>query len=314
LGPFIAMKLPRPTPLQSLVLFGLLLAVGLLMPMPITDRALGSLLDSAHGPAFAVLAFLVVRVLTGWPWSGPRRAPWVTCLAIITLGVATEAAQFCVGREFSLKDIATDSLGVVAGTLWAVASSRSLEQPRRAMRIWAVALLALAMTFLPLNLVDTAMQRRAFPVLGSFEHPLERLRWQSWWASLRRSPEHATDGRWSLRVGLRPGEYPGIGTANPIADWSAYRELVFDVAVVGNRPLDCDVIIEDRPSRHAKEDRFERRVRLEPGQQRIVLPLADVVRGPRDRRLDLTRISRFLLVTGDIQEPRTLFLDNLRLR
>lgn len=308
------MKLPRLTPRWSLALFGLLLGIGLLVPMPATHRAAASMIDSMHGPAFAVLAFLACRVLIRRSWLGSRRAAWVTCAALIALGAATEVAQGCVGREFSVKDIAANSLGIVAGALWAVAAADPAKWSPRALRAWAVGLLAVAMVFLPLNLIDTAIQYRDFPVLGSFEQPLERLRWRVFQADVGRSRQHVTDGRWSLRVDLLPGKSSGLGMEKPIPDWSKYTQLVFDLYVAEGPPLDWYVLIEDRPSRKTSDDRFEKRFRILPGRQRIVIPLTDVERGPRGRRLDLGRISWLHLFTVGSDTPRTLFLDNLRLR
>jgi len=309
----MVMKLPRWTPLRALLLFGLVLAIGLLVPLPQGGREVSVLNNSLHAPAFALLAVLFYRTLIGLSWP-PWRSAWVTCAVLVTVGVATEAAQYSVGRSFSLEDIAADSVGVAAGTLWAMAATRPAKRARRLLRAGAVGLLFLSVSPAPFHLVDTMRQYREFPVLGSFEHALERLRWHTCRAAMRRCNEHATDGDWSLQVDLRPGAFSGVGTGVLLGDWSGRGELIFDVELTEGPPLDWWLTIEDKQSRKTPDDRFERHWRLEPGRRQMIIPLADVQRGPAGRQLDLREIVLVQFFAVDLKEPRTLFLDNVRLR
>jgi len=308
------MKLSTRTQRWTWLVFGLLLAIGLLVPLPKGGRLAAALSDSVHAPAFALLAVLSYRVLVEFSRCRSATAAWITCLSLIALGAASEAAQYCVGRSFSLKDIAADGLGVVAGTLWAIAWARQTKWSRCALCAAAAALLFLGVTPAILTVVDTALQYRDFPVLASFEQPLERLRWRTWSCRMHRCAGHAADGDWSARVELQPGKYPGMATYVPVADWTGYKELIFDVELDEGPPLDWFVGIADRSSRESAEDQFERRFRLKPGQQRIVVSLADVERGPATRPLDLGRISLLRFYVGEVNQPRILYLDNVRLR
>ncbi len=294
--------------------FGLVVTAGLLAPLPRGGRMVGALGNGLHGPMFAVLAFFVFRAMVGFTRLGPRAAAWLTGLSLVAFGAATEVAQYWVGRNFSLTDVVADGLGAVAGTLAAIAWGHPSRRSRRILFAFATGLIILCSIPAALTLVDTALQRRDFPVIGSFEQPLERIRWQTWWARPRRCREHATDGAWSLRVDLRPGDYPGIGTGVPGPDWSRYTELVFDIELDEGPPLDWLVKIADEGSDHTPADGFQRTFCLKPGRQRIVIPLADLQRGPRSRRLDLRQICSLHFFAVDLKNPRTIFLDNIRLR
>lgn len=301
------------TSLWLFLLFGLLLIVGLLVPSPFEGRLAGVVGDSVHGFAFAVFAWLLYRLLVGLSGSSPRGAAWIVCVSLIVFGVLTEVAQYFVGRSFSIKDIASDSLGAVAGTFCAIAWTTPEKRTRRKLVAAAAGLLLVGLTPALAGLVDIVYQYRDFPTLASFEQPLERLRWRVVSSRMRRSPEHATDGKWSARVDLQPGDYSGFGMTAPAADWTGYQQLVFDVTLDEGPPVDVALVIGDRPAKLLVAECFERRLRLEPGLQQIVIPLADVERGPGTRRFDMTRMDFIWFAAIGLKQPRTLFLDHLRL-
>ena len=51
-----------------------------------------------------------------------------------------------------------------------------------------------------------------------------------------------------------------------------------------------------------------------PGRRRVRIALSDVVAAPRGRKMDLRGISFLQLFTVHLDSPRTLYLDNIRLR
>lgn len=163
-------------------------------------------------------------------------------------------------------------------------------------------------------LTDACLQRLAMPQVASFEHPLELSRWTARECRVRRVRGHATHGSWALRLDMQPGVYPGIGTRYPLPDWSRYEELVFDIELDEGPPLDIIVKIEDEQHNHEHYDRFHRRVRLLPGRRRVRVALSGVVAAPRGREMDLRCISFLQFFTVHLDSPRTLYLDNIRLR
>lgn len=289
--------------------------VGLLVPLPrMGGREISAMSDLAHLPIFALLAFLAFQFLVYLGRSSNGTSALIAWAIAVGFGVAVEIEQHFVGRTFSLEDILADGIGAAVGVLLVILVQPRPSRSRRSLIVVVAGLMLVGVMPATLVLVDTLLQRREFPVIDSFEHPLEMSRWQGWWSRLHRNEGHATDGRWSLRVDFVPGAYPGIRTAGLRPNWSDHRELVFDVELDEGPPLEIAVLVEDRSSEKTSKDRFERRVRLEPGRQEIVIPLADIEQGPASRRLDLQRISSLQIFTINLDRPRTLFLDHIRVR
>jgi hypothetical protein len=90
-----------------------------------------------HMPAFAVLAFFVLRAqvpLDGWwspaSWPGLRSPPgWRTLGIVIAFACIDETHQFFVpGRTCSVLDIVVDGLGAVAVLTWPVRGAAGRPQ------------------------------------------------------------------------------------------------------------------------------------------------------------------------------------------
>ncbi len=296
------------------LVFAVLLAVGLVAPMPFGGRTYGVIFDMLHGPAFALFAAILVFVL-------PKRTTRQKLLVVVGVwfflvggGVLAEIIQSFIGRSASWHDIAANTLGVTAGLLWA--TTRGTQS--RPLRGWATAvsilLLMAAAARAPFILTDCLMQRFDKPILASFESRLEMTRWKTHDCRISRASDHATHGQSSLRMDLDEAVYPGIASRSLLHDWSDYEALAFDITVDEGPPLELVIKLQDALHDCDPSDRFEKIFRLGPGTHAIEIPLAAVAQAPRDRALDLTRVTgvQFFLINTD--RPRVLHLDNLRLK
>jgi VanZ family protein len=294
----------------ALALLGvLLLAVALFGPLP-RGRTMDALTDLGHVPLFVGLSawLMVRRRRAGWSLPAAGAAVWS---AAVGLGVAVEVLQSLVGREASVGDVWADAVGALAGILLAAARERA---GRVALLIAGAALAALAGTAWPaLRLLDVVRQRLHAGRLAGFEDALELDRWDFRECRATRVREHATQGRFALRLALQPGRFPGAGLDSPPPDWSGHSRLAADVYLDGDSPLDLRVKVEDERHDGRLEDRFQRVVRLAPGPSRIEIPLSDVAAGPQGRLLDLRHVAQLRFFAVDLPGPRVLFLDNVAL-
>lgn len=295
------------------VLFALCLTGALMAPISDVGRATAAVMNLGHAPAFGLLALIVHRLL-----ARDRAAPsFATALMawaiVVTLGAGAEWLQTAIGRRAGWHDIGANALGAAAFLIF----ERGYPSGARLTRIGAIAaslaLLALASAAPSATLVDVIRQRREMPRVASFEHELELSRWNFKSADATRSTEHATDGRWSLRVDLLPGRYPGAGLVWPYADWAGYDEIRFDAYLDPGPPLPLILKIQDEGHNHLGEDRFQRRTMLQPGSTTVSVRLADVTSAPRGRNMDLSRIQFVQWFTVRLDTARTLYLDNVRL-
>ena len=313
------MKIAKSTTIVPLLAFVILLVLSLLIPLPEGGREWKAASDFAHAPVFAIFAALLIGGLLRWRRRNTIALSILVWLGVVGFGFLTEIVQGLVGRHPSWHDVKTDALGAAAGILWVLGRSADRVRWRVGLSVACGLLLVVAATGPLLTFTDARRQRAEMPMLGSFEHALEMSRWSATDGRIRRVQKHATDGLWSVRVDLRPAVYSGGTLEHPHGDWSGYETIAMDVFLDGPSPLDLIVKIEDSQhgdAGHSDESHgpFERSLRLLPGMQRVCIALSDVAAAPRDRRMDLGRISRFQFFAADLAAPRTIFLDNIHLR
>jgi VanZ family protein len=290
------------------VLGGAVVLAALLAPFPPASRTVDAFTDLTHVPLSAALAGF------GALWLHRRGRSATTALlgawaGSVALGIVIEILQALVGREASAGDVWADAAGAAAGVLIA---AMSMVPRRRGLWAAGAVLAALAGAVWPgLRLWDVARQRLHPSRLGTFEDALELDRWSFDGSEATRSREQVTEGRYSLRVELKRGRYPGAGLTSPPPDWSPYSLFRGDVYLEGDAPLDLRIKVEDEDHDGQLSDRFQRVVRLMPGPSHLQIPLSDVAAGPQGRRLDLTRVTQLRFFAADLPSPRVLFLDNL---
>ncbi len=302
------MKLALSALLVAIVVVGLLL-----VPLPAETRLAKIVIDTGHTPLFALLTVLML-----WPFRHrpPRTQRWaavgVAALLVVFAG-GSEFIQHFTGRGPSWRDIFANFCGIAAGLLWMLRRSATRTLRSRGLAAAAVATIVVGELAPLAALADFVWQHWQVPVLASFESSSELLRWDGNRSRLARVQTHASEGNWALRVELRPGEYPGAAL-DPPANWSRYEELRLDVFLDAGPPLPLIVKIEDRLHNLEPEDRFDRLFQLEPGENHLRIPLADVAAAPRERAMDLSQIAFMQIFTLDLEHPRTIYLDNIRLR
>lgn len=305
-------------PITRVALLLIVAVVALLIPMPDLGRAGIALADLLHAPCFAILAVLVYRLLRPHVRMRRKSLLAVCWLTLVAFSGGTELAQHWSGRSPSYGDILANVAGVTAGLLIASANGRRSH--------WAVAgvLIGLAVIQPALTLIDVAIARGKFPLIASFEQPLELRGWTSQQSEISRARRHATDGNWSLKVDLSPAKYPGVLIQMTERDWSAHDTLLLDIywEPPVDRPqhstshaetLEVIVKVEDKIHDGEYFDRFHHTAALEPGPNTIRIHLADIAAAPRDRAMDMTQINILQMFTIDPQETTTVYVDNVRL-
>lgn len=302
-------------PRRRIAVLLVVVAVLLLLPLPRANRAMHALYDLGHAPLFGVLSVMLF-------WWGRKKLPRNDLIAAILvwgtvaiLGIATEYVQGFLGRHPSWQDVAANLLGSAAFLIWAISWNWRYRVMRIAAFAIGVACLVAAWRAPAIELADTLIQQRELPMLGSFERRLEFSRWQ--WSGenceLGQAKRWASDGEMSMAIKFKPARYPSFSLYWPVEDWSPYQALTFDILLTGAEPLPLIVKIEDVDHNGETNDRFHRAILLQPGLNSPRIRLADVAIAPHGRTLDLRRIKRMQFYTVDLQTPRVLFLDNVRL-
>jgi predicted MPP superfamily phosphohydrolase len=144
------------------------------------------------------------------------------------------------------------------------------------------------------------------------EEDLNQLDWtcQKWFEL---SPEHATSGRYSLKMTLPPGQYPGVNFKRVYSDWSDYRFLKMDLYNPAEDTFTFQVRIDDEKSGWEYADRFDMNFEIKKGENPVSIPTEAIKTNLKPRPLDLKNIKRFMVFVPDNQVKRELFVDNIRL-
>jgi len=177
----------------------------------------------------------------------------------------------------------------------------------------AAILLAAGWTLLETSAAYIA-RNRAVPMLFAPDGPW----WEDTFIQLEQntltpaSPApHATAGAAAgllARLDMRPGRYSGITFDEVYPDWRGYRQLTLTIVSDLAEPLPMAIRIHDAAHDHRYQDRFNRRLLVQPGVNRFVIALEDVRRAPDRREMDLGRIRAILLFTHRLTRRAHIYI------
>src|ERR1039457_2769045 len=152
-------------------------------------------------------------------------------------------------------------------------------------------------------------------LLTGFEGEADLHQWECHVASVLRSEQNATQGRYALQVTLSPGQYPGmlLPRGSPLlAGWDEYDVARLDVFNPQPHPVDLTVRIDDRQSVNFGS-RYNDGFVLRPGSNVIELPVHRLQTSDHSRNLDVSQLKQLLIFASDLPSPTVLYLDNFRL-
>lgn len=294
----------------------------LIVPLPFEQRSGAALGDLAHAPLFASLAYGVLRV---WNRLRPASTNIVRRIVIVVgmlilFGGAMEIVQGYMGRSPAWHDAIANSIGALAGALWFFGGA--LGRAGHAAGRWigrfaAVALIAVASWGPALTLIDVGRVRLQFPMLASFESPMEMTRWHFGNCSGEMSTVHVTSGDHGMRLTFQPTDHPAATLLDVHGDWSDITAIELDVSVDESVSEQVEFVLKVIDDHHADYhgDVFRKTFWLDAGQAySLSATREEIVAGPRTRDLDLSAVKhvsvQILKPTGEV----VLYLDALRVQ
>ncbi|MDF0748743.1 succinyl-CoA synthetase subunit beta [Marinobacter sp. 71-i] len=276
----------------------------------------GPLLKSAwnlgHILFFALLTLAVQpwRAWTGWTlWS-------ICSLVVLLVGAGIELLQYGTSRQVDWQDMLRNLLG-----LWAVLAARPLASQTRLSLLTAWSLRVIIGALLLAQTGTTAgvaIQQykvsQLLPALYDFSQPDPSPYWNGAITPVPSDAPHSSQHE--LRISLSTTRYSGMSLHNFPADWRGYNELVIDLYNPQDQLFGMALRINDIEhdlGDNAYNDRFNTRLTLSPGPNRFRLDLSQVRNAPRGRAMDMQKIRRVILFATGIQEPKTVYLRDIRL-
>jgi hypothetical protein len=311
------MRRPGPTSARLIRLSAIAVLLGAIVRARPPDATLfwTSLFDLGHVPLFGGIALLLRRLWSGGTNRGGP-GPFLTTAGIAACVEVLQTLQ--PGRSASMADLAYGLAGAGAFLLLARARDQQVATLRTA-GSHAVVGAALAMLLgasVPFA-VATAVyvaRDRAVPSLfrldGSWH---ERPFVHATNATLTPRAHPPSSGPLA-RLDLLPGGYPALTLDEPFPDWTPFREFVFTVVSPIADDVPLFLRIHDAAHINHQDDRFNMRLLIRPGENRIAIPLEAIRKGPKTRDLDLRRVRAIILFTNEVTEPTPVFIGAFALK
>lgn len=261
-----------------------------------------------HGGYFGLFTLVWLHA-----WSKPvMRKGWTVTLVVLVLGLLVEGGQSLVGRNPSLADVFRNLVGA-----WTVLvfwpGVLTLTRGRVLVRLAVAGLVALELMRWLGPVVNDVRLGWQVPVLFDQQSAAALDNWGgqvAWHSDVDRELENV------MQISLGTARYSGARLDRLPGDWRGYETLSFRLYNPDDTELALTLRINDRAhdrDGYAHNDRFNTPLTVEPGWNQYRLSLSDIAAAPRARTMDMHQISQLAIFTSRLEQPRDVFLDDLRL-
>jgi len=322
-------NLARATRPPALVVL-LLSAIFLLFinqPVLPAQRSMHELWNFGHLVLFFVFAIVTCQLFSTIisRWSLIRLIATSLIISAI-LGAAIEYLQTGLSREASIQDWLLDIAGGLLGAAiyyqlkkrWdatgAAGSAAPAANRKRDVAAIDRGLLGAIYLFtviscgpLLLALTDELTAKIQFPILADFNSPLEVTRFDA------NITTHLERGR--LHVFFNTQRFAKINWTFFPRTWAGYSGLVITLhnPAASTLPLNCRIHDIQHETNYRQNDRFNRQFIIAPGQNVLVIPLAEVEQAPLGRLMDMKRIAALQCFTSHLTASAELIFKQIRL-
>ncbi len=241
---------------------------------------------------------------------------WIL-LTIFTLGVTIEFAQMFIGRDASWSDVSHNILGALIALCW---GQRAIGR-----RSLLIGLRVLSLIFMVPMLSESAQlvysdwqMRKQFPLINNFEasYELRQLANIGEHVSKQRVGNYTSNGQFALAVTLAVDTYSGIKWVGRYGDWSGYQFFAIDIYNPAAETLQVVLKIADLQhdrGANALDDRFNRRVSLNPGWSNLRIAMDEIRNAPAKRQMRIDEVNCLEIFAVNLPKPQVIYMDNLRL-
>jgi len=224
---------------------------------------------------------------------------------LVGLSFVIEISQSYIGRNFSSIDVRRNLTGAALAVL---VVKRPLLHPSLVGIFSLVFLLDLSGLFFKLY-SEYQIQNRA-PIIEDFEKLTSLSRWSEGTDFQVESESPSNIVGYKL---LQPSKYSGIGMDFLLRDWSSFKSLLMDVYIPEGQSRLLAIRVHDNQHNNQYSDRFNTSVQIEPGWNRIIIPLSKIRYAPKTRELNMQNIANLGVFFIDLEKPMVFKLDNILL-
>lgn len=269
--------------------------------------------DVLHFGFGLVCAYLITMGTRSLRFS-PRKACMMTLAGVFITAALIEMLQPAWGQEADAWDTAVAVSGGIAFVVWVHRKHAERRWVRMAMLLVCGTSVIVGCARPLLAAWHAWYQRMSYPVLASFESPIELWNWEARGCQLVRSRGMSRHGRYSLRVQVQDATpYPGVTLVAPKRPEPDVRFLAFSVwcPPTDARSLAISLRVDDGLGL-AYADRFQSVYALTPGWNSFVLDLSSELRTPTGRVLNKENICAITFFVEQGPPSMFFYLDDIR--
>ena len=267
-----------------------------------------------HVALFILFTFVLYK-----DWKGFKGkaliSQWVLVISFsVLLGITTEVIQLFAGRQFDLMDIFRDLSGSAIGMLLLGKVSIDSKKAGNAVKIFAIVILVIITSYpFFLSLADEYIATRQFPVLASFETPLEINRWQAD-GKICISNNIRQSGNSSLKIEFTTKRYSAVTLRYSLGKWEECDSLRFSLFNPDTLNIKVSCRIHDNEHiEHNNEysDRFNCYYVLKNGWNTFTISTNDLRNAPSTREMNLNKIEQISFFSTLLPAIRIVYLDDI---
>ena len=236
-------------------------------------------------------------------------------VAVLAISTGVEAIQLNLARTASIGDI----LYSLLGSLIAIAFISKQKKKTNKTILIACQTILIILLFIPILITgkiisDEVFAHYQFPVLSNFETPFELSRWENIRSETSIVTNKLTQSN-ALKIELAKNGYSGITLSYFKRNWNTFRRLNLDLYTEKDS-IELTISINDK--QHEQQgynfnDRYTKAVILQPGLNRISIPLKEVINAPATRKMNLAHIKAITITARELKYSQFVFLDDVYL-
>jgi len=281
-----------------------------------------------HFPFFGVLSLLLLglsSLFLGKIIRDRLRHYFIAFVITIAIGGLHEYSQIMGPRDADIWDLARDAAGAITFLgLYMIYDRRMIAfwakwDRKIKFLFYAAALLMTLSILMPSALWGGAYLYRDhnFPTICDFESVWGYKFLKTQDAELEKiSTPYIAEGVAGNNVGRLTfliAKYPGLAIEEPYPDWSGYKLLNFTVFSELDSTVKISIRIEDSLHDDDYNDRFNRTFSIDPGLNKVSIPLDEIREAPLSRDMDMTDIRAIHLFAYKPDDEFAMYLDDFRL-
>jgi len=284
--------------------------------------------DFGHIPLFGVISIAFLGLSKSILGNRINNRLWHYVIALMAtgiLGVVSEIVQYYGPRDADFWDLMRDVLGAICFLGFYLTIDKDFARQKTELSrkfkygVRIVIIAALLAASVPSLVWLLAYIERAeyFPIISNFETNWEKKFRFTQNAKLEIVESAGrfdnADSEYAGRITFKPVVNTSFYIEEPYPDWTGFQNFAFEIYSDYDSTVNLNIRINDLKHIKGYYDRYNYLLTLEPGLNKISIPLDSIKNAPESRQMDMTDINMIIFFPNDSSDSLVVYLDSIRL-